>query len=186
MNISGLNLPTQGVYIVWKWEWEDDCDDDNEYISWSSSNDHNNPDIQSYSESDSEENDSTMSHTVTFKCIGTTHDVHAQEILKKASKLLESGDVPVAVVAEPDNQYDSQAIAFKAKVDGQWHRIGYIVREALSYVHTALKDDLIISVKFSWIKYLVVWPHSGPGYYAGINITIKGKWPTPVCKCGSK
>ena len=73
-----------------------------------------------------------------FKCIGTTHNFNAQEVLRKVSTLLEQGEqVPVKVIPEPDNQYDSKAITFQCKVDSKWHKIGYIVREALDDVHRA-------------------------------------------------
>ena len=39
---------------------------------------------------------------------------------------------------EPDNQFDSKAIAFKCR---KWQRIGYIVRKALDEVHTALTQE---------------------------------------------
>ena len=42
-------------------------------------------------------------HTITFKCIGTTHDMNAQEILQKVSILLDKGEVLVNVFPEKDN-----------------------------------------------------------------------------------
>ena len=64
---------------------------------------------------------------------------------------------------------------FQCKLDSKWQKIGYIVREALDDVHRALERKRIISVKFAWAKYLVVWMRSGPGYYAGINIALNGE-----------
>ena len=192
MKTSGLHLVPQGVLVVWEWEWQDD-DTDIDHISESSAEDvghcHHNPHIQSDPESDSEEETDfqlpSQTHTVTFKCIGTTHDLNSQEVLRSVNTLLGSGEVPVKIVPEPDNQYDSKAIAFQCKVDGKWHRIGYIVREALDNVHRALMQKKIISVKFAWVKYLVIWMRSGPGYYAGINIAIDGEWSQEVCRCAS-
>jgi len=40
--------------------------------------------------------------------------------------------------------------------------VEYIVREALASVQSNRK---IAGVAFSWEKYLVTWPRSGPGYY---------------------
>jgi len=58
--------------------------------------------------------DKSISHTVTFKCIGTTHDPHAQEVFEKVSLLLEKGvKVPVDIFPVADNPRDKQAIAFK-------------------------------------------------------------------------
>lgn len=86
---------------------------------------------------------------------------------------------------EPENQYDSKAIAFKCELDGNWHRIGYIVRECFDHVHNALAGHTIMSVRFPWVKYLVCWTRSGPGFYAGVIITIGGEWPKEVVHCAS-
>ena len=103
--------------------------------------------------------------------------------MRSVNTLLGSGEVPVKIVPEPDKQYDSKAIAFQCKVDGKWQKIGYIVREALDNVHRALMQK-IISVKFAWVKYLVISMRYGPGY-AGINIAIDGEWSQEVCRCAS-
>ena len=125
-------------------------------------------------------------YIVTFKCMGSTHHLHAQEALKKASRLLKEGeDVPVRIVPEPSNKFDSKAIAFLCQLDGEWHRIGYVVREALEDVHQTISQDKIIYVKFAWVKYLVVWLRSGPGYYAGINIAKNGDWSSVVVRHAS-
>ena len=63
--------------------------------------------------------------------------------------------------------------------------IGYVVREALDSIHDAWDGGSITEVKFSWVKYLVTWTRSGPGYYTGINITRVGQWSTAVHKCAS-
>ena len=190
---SGLRLPPQGVLVVWEWSWQDensDVDHVSESSFESTESDHHNPYIQTDTESEGEQETEfclpSQTHTVTFKCIGTTHDFNAQETLRKVSKLLgQEEQVPLVIVPEPDNQYDSKAIAFKCKIDGEWRRIGYIVREALDHVHTALTQKKILNVNFAWVKYLVIWMRSGPGYYAGVNISINGEWPAEVCRCAS-
>ena len=91
--------------------------------------------------------------------------------MPQVSKLLREGsEVQVKLFSEPENQYDSKAITFKCNVDGNWVRIGYVVREALDLLHSVLAAKKIISVKFAWVKFMVEWVHSGPGFYAGINI----------------
>lgn len=60
-----------------------------------------------------------------------------------------------------------------------------IVRECLDHVHSALAGHRIMSVHFSWVKYLVCWTRSGPGFYAGVNIAISGEWPKEVVRCAS-
>ena len=100
-------------------------------------------------------------------------DGTAQEILKKARDLIKDGkEVSVRIVPEPDNHYDSKAIALQCNVDSKWQRIGYIVREALDCVHQALSSRKIDSVHFVWVKYLLTFPRSGPVYFAGIDICI--------------
>ncbi len=105
--------------------------------------DYINPYIQSDFESDCESPFQlpSQTHIVTFKCIGTTHDMHAQEILSKLSKRMKDDvEVPAKLVCEPENQYDSKAIAFVCLLNEQWHRIGYVVSEALDHVHKALAE----------------------------------------------
>lgn len=82
---------------------------------------------------------SPQQHIITFECIGTTHDPTAQHILGEVSQYLEKGEsVPVMIVPEPENQYDSKGITFRCNVERDWHRIGYIVQEAVGHVHIAL------------------------------------------------
>jgi len=120
---------------------------------------------------------------VTFKCIGTQHDPNAQSILKE---VLDGGQqVPVNIYPEPTNQFDAKAIAFKCWINDDWHRIGYIVREALDNVHDAIRTKKVVDVKFAWARYLVKWIQSAPGYYAGINITRVGQWSAAVHHCAS-
>jgi len=112
--------------------------------------------------------------------------MHAQNILSKVSQLLKNGQqVPVNIYHEPDNPYDAKAIAFKCWINDEWHRIGYIVREALDDVHQAIGNNNIVDVQFSWAKYLIIWMRSGPGYYAGINITRIGFWSREVRRSAS-
>ena len=56
------------------------------------------------------------------------------------------------------------------------------LKEALEHVHKALEQKAIIFVNFSWAQYCMVWLHSGPGYYAGINIATNGEWPSVVAR----
>jgi len=184
-----LNLPAEGVMIVWKWEWRDDIDRVSETSSEGIAA--INPDIGSCSdlededEVNDEDNDQTSMpmHIVTFKCIGTTHHVDAQDTLCRASRLLDNNEhVPVDIIPEPSNPDDSKAIAFKCFVNGSWNVIGYVVKEALESVQSAHDQGRITAIEFSWIKYLITW---GPGYYAGIDITVHGQWPAVVINCAS-
>ena len=133
-----------------------------------------------------DEDEAIITHTVTFKCIGASKSADAQQALKKVSeKLRLHQHVSVDIFLEPDNPFDSRAIAFKVLIDHHWYTIGYVVHEAVEHVHRMLESNKIESVNFSWAKYMVTWSRSGPGYYAGINITVKGKWPVEVVRCAS-
>jgi len=217
-----LNLPLQGVIVIWEWEWcssdktqlfvdhvpetslqdgeQDSVDhvsetlfgeqDSVDHVSETSFGDQDYDEASFYDSDetncDFEDDDPLVTSTVTFKCIGTQHDMHAQNILSKVSQLIESGQqVPVNLYKEPDNPYDAKAVAFKCWVDDEWHRIGYVVREALDDVHHAMETSSIIDVKFTWAKYLIIWMKSGPGYYAGISITRYGEWSREVCRSAS-
>ena len=61
--------------------------------------------------------------------------------------------------------------------------MGYVVREALTEVHSALVNDKIVEVKISWIKYKS-WKKS-PGFYAAIDITRRGEWSRLVYRARS-
>ena len=40
-------------------------------------------------------------------------------------------NVPVKLVHEASNPYDSRAVAFKCELGGKWYSIGYVVSELL-------------------------------------------------------
>ena len=62
------------------------------------------------------------------------------------------------------------------KIDSDWKRIGYVVQDTLMDVHDAITKGEIISVKIAWVKFLLRWRQSGPGFYAGINVSKQGTW----------
>jgi len=72
-------------------------------------------------------------------------------------------NIPVRLVKEPHNPYDSRAIAFECELEGKWHVIGYVVTDE---VHDAMDQSRIVSVKFAWVNYVVDW-RSGPGWRNG-------------------
>lgn len=63
----------------------------------------------------------TSIHTVTFKCIGCVQDPSHQKALKIAGNLIRDNDceVPVHLLPEQDNVYDSKAIAIECNLDEQ-------------------------------------------------------------------
>ena len=118
-------------------------------------------------------------HTVTFKCMGTTKGADHQEALRSASCLLgEGSNVPIRLQPEPDNP---NAIAFECQIGNDWKRIGYVVRDTLVEVHEAISERKIIS----WIKYLLCWMKSGPGFYAGIDVSLRGSWSSKCTRVAS-
>ena len=94
--------------------------------------------------------------------------------------MIEFRTVPVRFTPEPYNMYDSEAVAFECNLDGEWKKVGYVVREVLPEVHAALQEKKIMGIKFSWIKWITAWPRSSQGYYAGIDISKKGYWGARV------
>lgn len=167
-----------GFLIVWSWveqeEDEEDLETDAGYV-------------QEEGESLSTDSDledgapiATQLSTVTFKCIGVTRDPVYQAALNSASKLLQEGlTVPVKLVPEPNNTFDSRAISFQCYIDNSWKTIGYVVKEVCENVHEALQSNSVVSTNFAWVKYKIVRT-TGPGYYAAVDVTRKGMWPSKV------
>lgn len=137
------------------------------------------------SQSDAEEDQEVLSNeqdTVIFKVIGCTKEQKYQDILRRVKYSEE--DIKVTLSPEPANAFNSKAIAFVCLLDGKWQRIGYVVDEILDEVHDALNKN-ILSINFSWVKYITEWTRSGPGFLAGVNITKRGIWPYSVRKAAS-
>lgn len=198
-------LPSRNVFVGWRWDWDGSEDENSiEYQESEDDQDQLNPaQNQSDSTDSSEESNSAcgdsnsqaspdqfssslMTHTVMFKCIGVTRDQEFQDTLSSAHQLLrENTNVPVRLVPEPNNLFDSKAIAFECQLDSKWRKIGYVVHEALEETHAALTHGDILNVRFGWIKYITDWYMSGPGFFAGINVSKKGSWFADVIRCGS-
>ena len=194
IDVSGLTLVDSVVFVIWQWEWKEAADD----LNTSDSDDEitvipETPlDESSDDETDNEEQklvqaaasisigtSPVVTHTVTFKCIGSTKDEQYEKTLMQVAQICQRGEaVPCTLEPERNNPVDSQAIAFKCKVDGAWYPIGYVVKEALSEVHAAINDKAITNVAFSWVKFVIYWKK--PGWYAGINITHIGEWSHKV------
>ena len=174
--------------MVWSWEWMDYQSSEDSSSSFIDS--FSNLDTYTHQSSDSDElaeedqtpvNDTT--DTVVFKVIGCTKEKKYQDILShvKNSQLA----VPVKLLPEPNNPFNSKAIAFVCMVGGKWQRIGYVVNEILSEVQSALNNDDITCVEFAWVKYISDWTKSGPGFFAGVKVTKYGIWPYSVKKAAS-
>ena len=126
------------------------------------------------------EDEEEVQNTVAFKCIGVTRDTFYQDRLQKVNALMQQGkEVPVKMVPEPNNPFDSRAMSFQCELDKKWYIIGYVIKELCGSVHHAITSGSIESCKFAWVKYKVL-NTTGPGYYAAINITRRGYWPPIV------
>ena len=116
-------------------------------------------------ENENAESDSILpvTHTVTFKCIGCTKEHAYQEILKRIAQMQHRGENMLCKIQpEPENPIDSEAIAFKCKLDGQWHTIGYAVKEVLKDVHEALtQNNKVTNVSIDWVKFVIYWKTPG-------------------------
>lgn len=204
INLNKMVLPPGGVFVVWDYDWlvpqendeHSDADGENQgseencnTSTAGATTDLSVPKTGEYGSSESDDdsdNIPAVTHIVTFKCIGVMWEHRHQEVLRQAKDLRAMGiDVPVKIAPEPDNPKDSRAIAVICCVDGSWNCIGYLVREVLEVVHAAIEHNKILSVKFAWIRYIAEWTRSGPGFFAGINISKSGDWPQSVMLASS-
>ena len=164
-----------GFLVVYEWT------DDIEESEHGSSSDVLSQDGSLSTESDIDTED-TILDTVTFKCVGVTRDPSYQQALKVVNEQLQKGNnVPVKPVLEPTNPFDSHAVSFQCQLDGRWNVIGYVVQELSDHVRDVILTQNVVATKFLWVKYKVVRT-TGPGFYAAIEITRKGKWPPAVYK----
>ena len=110
---------------------------------------------------------------------GTHKRKKYQDTLRYAKQQLDNGiRLPLKLQPEPDNKYDSKAIAFMCQDNLDWQRIGYVLRELTDEVHSAINNGKILNVAFDWIKYCVHF--STCGWYTGIRITLNGEWSPQV------
>ena len=92
MNNTCLKLPPHGITVIWDWEWSEDPGADGSFESDDpDSLEQNNPYL--HSNSDDSQSDvgfslPTQTHTVTFKCIGSTYDQIARTYDQIAQKPL--------------------------------------------------------------------------------------------------
>lgn len=138
--------------------------------------------VEEYSESEEDEDSALcVPHTVVFKCIGSNRDARCQAVLRQArDRMLSRWTVLVRMRPEPTNIADSRAIVFECELGDNWEKIGYVVTEILDEVHQVMLRNLIMSVEFKCVKYVTHWTRSGPGYFAGINVTKYGPWEQRV------
>ena len=192
IQLDHLKHGPSGILVMYKWEWCNQVDSEQDRSSdttWSMrSTFSHTPDSSPLPVIDDATVTvvPTITHSVVFKCIGAVRDEEQQRALQEAFIARQSGEnVPVKIEPEPTNPHDSQAISFTCKVGQSWHRIGYVVRECLDELHAAIHNGDILQVQFSWVKYLLQWSRSGPGFYAGIIIIRKGQWSDTCVRSAS-
>ena len=186
LDVSHLSLVDNHVIVIGEWTvlcgQESRCEEPDVTLSTCSSTDE-------CSDSEPEEDSTRLprsTHTVTFKVIGCTKESQYQHILQKAQNLIDDHqNISVKLCPEPDNPFDHKAIAFMCKIDGKYQRIGYVVKEVQEAVQAALDADDITQVEFKWVKFISDWYRCGPGYFAGVNVTRKGVWPSVVVRAQS-
>ena len=76
---------------------------------------------------------------------------------------------------EHSNPRDSRELAFVCQIEGEHCTIGYVVSELVEEVHSANDSGGILSMEFAWVRYIIDWSRSGPGFFAGINIEKRGR-----------
>ena len=85
----------------------------------------------------------------------------------------------VRLTPEPDNPYDSHAVAFECQVDGCWRVFGYVIKELCDLVLDAINKREIVSVDFAWIKYKIL-KTAGAGYYTAVRVKMINEWAPTV------
>ena len=85
--------------------------------------------------------------------------------------------VPIRLLKENSNPVDQQAVSFQCQLQqgGGWTTFGYVARELTGYVRKAMDSNQVRSVSFKWVKWRS-WARSGMGYYAAIDVVIRGCW----------
>ena len=92
--------------------------------------------------------------------------------LKKGNK----GTVEIPIEFEPDNPRDKNAIRFDALLDGVWHPLGYVGRNKVPKLTTAIKNNELRSTVLTMVRGSYVYPADKlmwTGYFA---VTKLKKW----------
>ena len=115
--------------------------------------------------------------------MGVTYNTTIQDHLQ-AAKAVGCSLVSAKLEAEPNNPYDSNAIAVFIDYGSNWVKIGYIAKELTRFIHPLLANGNIVTVNVKHIKFCIVYMRVG--YYITINITKKGQWEEQVIRASLK
>ena len=130
-----------------------------------------------------EEDPDQVNHCLPFKVMGVTYNTEYQEHLE-AAKAAGITNVRANIKSEPENEYDSNAIAVFINYGFDWVKIGYIAKELTRFIHPLMGNGKIVSVDVKHIKFSLVYLRVG--YYITINITRKGQWEEQVARASQK
>lgn len=158
------------------WEYSNVADD--ESTDQESDCDEGELEIESLLEPTNHEAENVI-HCLPFKVMGVTYNTIIQDHLE-AAKAVGCSLVSAKLEAEPNNQYDSNAIAVFIDYGNNWVKIGYIAKELTRYIHPLLANGNIITVNVKHIKFCIVYMRVG--YYITINISKKGQWEDQVIR----
>ena len=176
------SVPGHGFLVLWEWSLVGHISDDSDesdgvadlFVGDGSDESGSTGEVDKPSEP-------RLQSCIDFKCIGVKQEPIYQESLEQVRDRIHSGEnVSVRLMPEPENPYDSKAIAFQCLYQGGWQRIGYVVAELCDEVLSAINGGDIVSVEFAWVKFKFLKKH--PGHYASIFITRRGEWSL-AAKC---
>ena len=137
----------------------------------------------SWDEDSDEENDNAeVTHSLPFKCIGAAHERERQEFLERAhTALRRERNVRTRLRTEPTNEKDSDAIAIDMSLDNvEWVHVGYIARELTRYIHPLFDSGGLLDVYVQHIIFRVSFLKVG--FYPKIIILRKGAWDNYVVR----
>ena len=162
VNIDNCDIYNDKVFVMWKWTWLDECSSDGEEdvakLSDEDAAELSDEDAAELSdEHDQDTNNAipAITHSVIFKCMGSTKEHEYEEALALAKRKMNDGiGIAVKLEKEPHNPVDAKAIAFVIDLDGTWKRIGYVMSELLEEVHKAMDDSLILKIQVDFIKFI--------------------------------
>ena len=179
MSVRDLRTVEHGnLLIAWEGEIEQVADPDTSDDSSSDSDPPPSP------LADSGTDDASDLSMVTFKVIGVLRDPDIQTRLREIRDRQDRGEqFSVKLLPEPDNPVDPQAIRFGVNIDDSWKTIGYVVKEIVEEVHSAIRTNSILFTELAWVKYKL-WKKA-PGFYAAVNITRRGQWSLSVYRARS-
>lgn len=129
-------------------------------------------DTSSDEETDMTDTAETDFSSITLRCRGCTYEPHQSRI----AQLRELHSYSIILEAEPQNQFDRNAIAFKGQMaNGEFQIIGYVGVHHIPRVHKAIKEgDVFVKVDLINRKYNSV--AKKPIYKCFCVLTKAGRW----------